>query len=71
MVQDTWILRLPALVHFYAFPDLSGSGTVRYVRNVAKEEQVFFKRFIVVSLRISTPHHKGYGKILGYLYTTA
>lgn len=70
-VQTTWILTLPSLVHFYAFLDLSGSGTVRYARNVAKEEEGFFKGFILASLRISTPHHKGYGKILGYIYTTA
>lgn len=59
MVQATWILILPALVRFYASLDLSGSGTVRYTGNVAKEKEVFFKGFILASLRISTPHHKG------------
>lgn len=59
MVQATWILILPALVRFYASLDLAGSGTVRYTRNVAKEKEVFFKGFILASLRISTPHHKG------------
>jgi len=45
MVQATWILILPAPVHFYAFLGLSGSGTVRYIRNVAKKRfGVFFPR---------------------------
>lgn len=57
-------------LHFCAFLNHLSSGTVRYIRNVAKG--VFFPRdSILARLRISRPYHKGYGKILCYLSITA
>lgn len=44
MVQATWIVLLPAQAHM---PHLSGSGTVKCIRNRAKEEEVFFQEVYV------------------------